>query len=248
LLISVVIPALNEEKGIKKTISSIPVSKLHELGYKLELIVIDGNSTDSTTDVAKQMSAKVVIEKCKGYGRAYKTGLAAARGDIIVTLDADGTYPAELIPEYIQQLNENGVTFITINRFKEAETGATNFMNRFGNWVLTTTMRLLYSIDIRDSQSGMWIMKREFIDTINLKSDDMSMSEEIKIIAFKFFRSIELDGKYRKRIGKEKLQAFKHGWGNFKYLFEYKTLLDSAIKPQGALIPNIRQEKKIDYE
>jgi glycosyltransferase involved in cell wall biosynthesis len=105
-------------------------------------------------EVAKQMNAKVIIEKRKGYGLAYKIGLAVARGDIIVTLDADGRYPAELIPEYIQQLNKNGVTFITINRFKEPERGATNLMNRFGKWVLTATMRLFYSIDIRDSQSG----------------------------------------------------------------------------------------------
>jgi hypothetical protein len=94
----------------------------------------------------------------------------------------------------------------------------------------------------------MWIIKREFIDAINLKSDDMSMSEEIKIIAFKFFNSIELDGNYHRRIGREKLQAFKHGWRNLKYLFEYKRLLDSAINRQGAVVLNINREQKIDYE
>ena len=244
MLISIIIPALNEESGIKKTISTISTAKIYELGYELELIVIDGNSTDLTRDVAKQMGAKVIIEKRKGYGRAYKTGLAAAKGDIIVTLDADGTYPAELIPEYIQQLNKNGAMFITINRFAETEKGSINVMNKIGNRILTTTMQLLYSINIKDSQSGMWIIKREFIDTINLKSDDMSMSEEIKIIAFKFFKSLELDGKYYRRIGQEKLEPFKHGWRNFKYLFQYKALVKFAIKPQYILSPKISAHEK----
>ena len=101
-LISVIIPALNEEDGIEKTISSIPKKKLSELGYGLEIIVVDGNSSDLTTQIATQMGARVVHEKRKGYGRAYKTGFSEAKGDILVTLDADATYPAELIPDYLE--------------------------------------------------------------------------------------------------------------------------------------------------
>ena len=86
-LISIVIPVLNEERGIKQTISAIPKNKLSDEGYDLEIIVIDGNSTDLTRDVSRAMGAKVVLEKRKGYGRAYKTGFHEAKGDIIVTLD-----------------------------------------------------------------------------------------------------------------------------------------------------------------
>ena len=57
-----------------------------------------------------------MFEKRKGYGRAYKTGFDAVNGEIIVTLDADGTYPVELIPKYIQRLNEKNMDFITVNR------------------------------------------------------------------------------------------------------------------------------------
>jgi hypothetical protein len=77
----------------------------------------------------------------------------------------------------------------------------------------------------------MWIMKRNFISKIRLKSDDMSMSEEIKIIAFKFFSSREVDGVYRRRTGTAKLDTIQHGWKNMKYLFEYRKHLGFAVKP-----------------
>jgi glycosyltransferase involved in cell wall biosynthesis len=234
--ISIIIPALNEEDGIGRTLASIPRAKLEKLGYKLEVIVVDGGSTDFTEKIALQMGAKAIIEKQKGYGRAYKVGLNAAKGDTIVTLDADATYPAELIPEYIQQLNEKNVDFITVNRFSKMEESAMSVLHRIGNKILSFAIRLLYSVDLKDSQSGMWIMKKKnFVDRINLNSDGMSISEEIKIIAFKFFKSIELDGEYYTRVGTTKLETFKHGWDNLLYLFKYRKLLKFAVNP--LLIP-----------
>jgi glycosyltransferase involved in cell wall biosynthesis len=159
--VSIIIPAFNEESGIKNTISSIPRSKIHEQGYCLEILVIDGNSTDLTRDVALQLGAKVIVEKLKGYGRALKTGIYAARGNIIVTIDADGSYPTEFIPEYLQELDEKGLDFISVNRFSKMEKGAMSVMHRIGNKVLSLVMRLLYSVDLKDSQSGMWVMKKK---------------------------------------------------------------------------------------
>jgi dolichol-phosphate hexosyltransferase len=229
-LVSIIIPTLNEEFGIEKTISSIPKSDIHDrLGYDIEIIVIDGNSFDSTRDVALKMGAKVILEKRKGYGRAYKTGFNCAVGDIIITIDADDTYPAKQIPEYIRQLTQKELDFITINRFSRMEAGAMTFTRTIGNKILAFVMNLLYSVNIRDSQSGMWIMKKSFISSINLNSDEMSMSEEIKIIAFKFFKSLELDGTYFTRTGVTKLDTFRHGWLNLKYLFHYRRLIKFAL-------------------
>ena len=148
-VVTILIPAINEESGIRKTISSIPKMRISELGYSLEIIVIDGNSSDLTREVAQQLGTKVILEKRKGYGRAYKTGLAMATGNIIVTLDADGTYPAELIPEYIEQLNEKYLDFITINRFSQIDDGAMSILHIVGNKILSSVMRLLYSINIQ---------------------------------------------------------------------------------------------------
>jgi glycosyltransferase involved in cell wall biosynthesis len=243
-VISIIIPTLNEEAGIQQTISAIPKEKIRKLGHEIEIIVIDGNSTDLTRDVAIQMGAKVLDEKRRGYGRAYKTGLAAAKGDIIVTLDGDNTYPAERIPEYIQKLNDEDIDFITINRFSETEKGAISYMHRIGNKGLSLSMCFLYSVTVKDSQSGMWIMRKSFLDRINLQSDDMPMSEEIKIIAFKFFRALELDGKYYRRIGTPKLETIRHGWMNLKYLFYYRKLIEFSIKSPVSSI----YQKEIHYE
>jgi dolichol-phosphate hexosyltransferase len=236
-MVSIIIPALNEESGIRKTISSIPKKRIYELGYNLEIFVIDGISIDLTREIARKLGAKVIVEERKGYGRAYKTGLAMATGDIIVSLDADGTYPAELIPEYIQQLNEKSLDFITINRFSKMEKGAMTLMHKVGNKILSIVMCLLYSIDIKDSQSGMQIMRKSFVDRINLNADNYSMCEEIKIIAFKFFKSksVELNGEYFRRSGVSKLNTIKHGYINLKYLFQYRSMLKFAIKSPSIL-------------
>ncbi len=235
-LISIIMPSLNEEKSIGKTIDSIPKSELSKLGYRLEIIVVDGDSTDSTREIATLKGAKVILEKRKGYGRAYKTGFRSASDGIIVTLDADGTYPAELIPDYVQELQDKKLDFITVNRFSHMERGSMNMLHKIGNRILSIAMRLIYSVNVRDSQSGMWLMRRSFVDAINLSSDNMSMSEEIKIIAFKFFRATEFDGRYYRRLGKAKLDTFKHGWKNLKYLIEYRSLLYSCVNVKEEVI------------
>jgi glycosyltransferase involved in cell wall biosynthesis len=229
--ISVLIPSLNEQNGIKKTISSIPSHTLQNLGYGVEIIVIDGGSTDLTREIALEMGAKVIVERRKGYGRAYKTAFKNAKGDFLVTLDADGTYPAENIPSYVKKLDENDLDFITINRFGELENGAMSLVHKIGNKILSFSMRVLYAVNVRDSQSGMWIMRRSFVEKIRLNSDDMSLSEEIKIIAFKYFKSIEIDGNYFKRVGDAKLDTVLHGWRNLRYLFEFVDNAKLAILP-----------------
>ena len=181
---------------------------------------------------------KYLLKKEKDMAGVTKQDLTL-NGEIIVTLDADGTYPAELIPEYIQQLNEKNMDFITVNRFSEIENGAMSLLHRFGNKILSSVMRLLYSVDVKDSQSGMWIMRRSFVKGINLKSDDMSLSEEIKIIAFKFFRSVELDGKYFKRTGTAKLDTIKHGWYNLLYLFHYKEQAKFAVMAPPMIVEKV---------
>jgi glycosyltransferase involved in cell wall biosynthesis len=174
-LLSVIIPTLNEQSGIEQTISSIPRSYIsNKLVYEIEIIVVDGQSTDSIRKIATRMGARVITEKRRGYGRASKSGFADANGDILMTLDVDNTYPTESIPSYIEELNNKNLEFITINRFSHMEKGAMSLTRMIGNKILTFLMRLLYSVNVNDSQSGMWVMKRSFISQIRLHSDEMS--------------------------------------------------------------------------
>src|SRR5688572_19144615 len=88
--ITVVIPCLNEEQGIRHVLSELP-------SFVDEVVVVDNNSTDRTAEIARSMGAIVVSELHRGYGRAYKKGFACATGDIIVTLDGDRSYPVDAL-------------------------------------------------------------------------------------------------------------------------------------------------------
>ena len=92
--VTVILPTRNEEEAIEPTIDSIPTGWCK----KLEILVVDGNSSDKTRELALKKGARVHLEDRKGYGRAYRTGFDIASHEIIVTMDADCTYPAELVP------------------------------------------------------------------------------------------------------------------------------------------------------
>lgn len=220
-LISIVIPTLNEFRGIRKTIEEITISvkELEIEGFSCEILVVDGGSIDGTVEIARKLGAKVIIEPRRGYGRGYKTGFRHAIGDIIVTLDGDGSYPSKCIPKLIKILTENNYDFITTNRFACMEPEAMSFLHKVGNKFLTYLVKALFDININDSQSGMWIFKRDILKHIMPESDGMSFSEEIKIKAFLNVKCIEVPIPYRKRLGKPKLKTFRDGISNLIYLF-----------------------------
>ncbi|MGF3553788.1 MAG: glycosyltransferase family 2 protein [Thermoplasmatota archaeon] len=218
------LPALNEEKGIGKTIDSINKEFFKKNNWDLEIIVVDGNSKDKTRKIAREKNAKVIIEKRKGYGRAYKTGLSCATGDIIVTGDADATYPFEKIHLYIKQLLDENLDFITTDRFAGLKHNSMSLKHYFGNFVLNLTLKILFLINIKDSQSGMWIFKKQalgLIQPIEEFNDGMAFSEEIKIEMFtnKKLKCKEIPSELYAREGQVKLQSFTDGWKNFKFLF-----------------------------
>lgn len=225
LKVSIVIPAINEERGIGKTIDAVSKDYFNSHHWDLEIIIVDGDSKDKTRDVASSKGAIVLLEKRKGYGRAYKTGLAHATGDVIVTGDADATYPFHLIHEYIQKLLDKHLDFLTTDRFAALKHGSMSLKHRFGNLTLAWTLRILFFVNIRDSQSGMWIFKRDALTKIQpLESfnDGMPFSEEIKIEMFtnKRIKAKEIPSTLSAREGQVKLESFKDGIKNLKFLFK----------------------------
>ena len=218
--VSVVIPALNEEEAIAGTVSAIPVKKLNDMGYEVQVIVVDNGSTDRTAEIARKVGADVIHERRRGYGRAYKTGFSHARGDIIATADADMSYPIEAIPEMIHLLEMENLDFITTNRYAFGMDGAMSRLHKAGNYVLNATTKLLYQMDIRDSQSGMWIFRREILDRIALRANGMAFSQELKIEACRHpgCRWKEVPIQYRKRVGVEKIRSWQDGFSNLLHL------------------------------
>jgi len=179
--VSVIIPTINEEEGIVSTLSELPSGILKEMGFSCEVIVVDGGSSDKTRERAERLGAKVVFEPRRGYGRAYKTGFSACNGDILVTLDGDHTYPASVIPMLVRTMIKKDLDFITTNRLELIEREAMGPLHKLGNRILSVMVRLLFSVNLRDSQSGMWVVSRDVLDRILPDSDQMAFSEEIKI-------------------------------------------------------------------
>jgi glycosyltransferase involved in cell wall biosynthesis len=212
LRLSVVIPCYNEEDGVREVIGRMP--KLVD-----EIVVVDNNCTDRTAEVARSLGARVVAEKTPGYGAAYKAGLAAATGDVVITLDGDGTYPPEEIPRLVDELVNRGWEFLSASRFPLTDPGAMPFSNRFGNWVLTVAAAILFFQPIRDSQSGMWVFRRPALSRMRLTSDGMAFSEEIKLEAIaRGLRFGEGHIPYGARVGEVKLQKWRDGLHNLLFL------------------------------
>ena len=209
--LTVVIPALNEEEGIAHTINAIPRAEIEKAGYGTQVLVVDNGSRDRTAELAAKEGADVVPEPRPGYGSALKRGFCSASGQVVVTVDADATYPVDAIPRLLELLDRQGLDFLTTNRFAELDDGAMPFQNRLGNKLLALETRLLFGLRMRDPESGMWMFRRSILDRLQLHSDSWPLSHEIKIEACYYAgcRWQEAPIRYSRRLGRTKLL---NGW------------------------------------
>lgn len=212
--ITVVIPCLNEEQGIQKVLHDLPP-------FVDEVIVVDNGSTDRTAAIAREMGAYVITELHRGYGRAYQSGFSRATGDIIVTLDGDHSYPVDALSYLLEAFMHCRVGFLSASRLPVLTDNAMSTKHKIGNWILSFVMSLLFFRWVHDSQSGMWVFRRDALDKMNLTSDGMAFSEEIKIEAIKNrdigFREIFIS--YSQRVGEKKLRPWRDGVHNLAFLF-----------------------------
>jgi len=228
--ISVVVPCYNEEDGIPLVMSDMP-------DIVDEVIVVDNNSADDTAKIARELGAKVVFEGRQGYGAAYKAGFEAASGDIIVTMDGDGTYPRNFIPVLLDVMFDEEIDFITCDRTGHKSRGAGTTLRVFGNWLLNVFVFVLFGIRLHDSQSGMWVFKRSILPLLDVTSDGMALSEELKIEAFlrRDLVSRELPIYYRARVGESKLNLWGDGLNNLLFLFKKRWEVWTDAKRRASL-------------
>jgi dolichol-phosphate hexosyltransferase len=211
--ITVIIPCLNEELAIEKVLLLMPE-------FVDQVIVVDNGSTDRTSEVARAFGAQVIREDVRGYGRAYKTGFSFAIGELIVTLDGDHSYPPDAISYLLEAFLHLDVDFLNASRFPVRDKTGMSFLNMIGNLILSLAMSILYFHWVRDSQSGMWVFRRSILKDMNLVSDSMAFSEEIKIEALKQkgLRFTEISIMYRSRLGETKLNLWRDGFFNLWFL------------------------------
>lgn len=214
--VCIVLPALDEELTVGKVIDEIPRQELERDGYQVDVLVVDGNSSDRTRHIAQEKGARVILEPRRGKGRAIRTIMEQIEADFIFMLDADYTYPATYIPEMLGILKQGCPVVIGSRLRGGQEKGAMRWLNVLGNSLLTRMANLLYSTRISDLCTGYWGFRAEVIPELNLLADGFQLEAEIYTqLSKKGYSIAEVPTYYRCRQGKAKLSGPKDGFKIF---------------------------------
>ena len=229
-LISIVIPVLGTKEPINETLKMIPYKEIEKAGYKTEVVIAWTPYPPGSKEKLKikDKHARIITQKKRGYGNAYLAGFKAAKGDIIITFDADKTYPAEDIPRLIRILNEKNLDFLNTNRLVKYEKGAFSRINLFGNHIFSFMTKFLLGVKFQDSQSGMWVFRKKILKKLGLKQTGMDFSTEIKIRAYENVKCGEEIIFYRARDTIPTLNWFRDGKRVMKYIL--KEFFDKIFK------------------
>lgn len=210
--ISIVIPTLNEERNLPIVLREIK-DFFKERGYNYEIIVVDGYSQDRTVEIAKKFGCKVIYDKL-GKGSAILKGLKAAKGEIIITIDADLSQRPIELGLMIEGIRA-GYDIVMGSRFIQG--GGTEdmpFIRKIGNRFFTFLVNTLWGAHYTDLCYGYRAFRNGIWKKLNLKSTGFGIETEISIKAVKKkLNVLEVPSFEKKRLhGEGKLRTFKHGW------------------------------------
>lgn len=219
--VSVVLPCLNEEEALPSVISKIEAT-FREHGIDGEIVVCDNGSTDRSAAVARELGARVVSERRRGYGSAYITGFAHARGRYLVMGDADDTYDFGLIPLFLERLRKD-CDFVSGSRYLTGGSGKIPFLHRYvGNPMLTLVLNRLFGCRYTDVYCGFRAFTKEAYEKITPVSLGMEFNLELAINAsLAKLRIAEIPIELKPRIGESKLRTFRDGWRSLRMMLLY---------------------------
>ncbi len=216
--VSVIIPAFKEGKTIREVIHEIKEST----PFPTQIIVVDGCSNDGTEEIAKEESVEMVAEPRMGYGRAIRTGLEHGFGDIIVIIDADGTYEPRDMNRLIAPLLKDKIDVCLASRLGgKILPGAMQGSNYVGNRVFTWVFNQLYRQRVSDTQTGFRAITKRAMRVLDLREDGMGISTTILTKAAKNGLKIsEVPTTYKPRNNhsKSKLNRITAGYDIFRIL------------------------------
>jgi len=215
-VLSVVIPAYNEERGIAEIIERVLSTRsgLAEAGIEdLELIVVDDGSHDGTVAAASRYpQVNLVRHKAnRGYGAALKTGFSHARGNLLGFLDADGTYPPEHFPDLCRVALSEQADLVIGSRMAGADSEMP-LVRRVGNLLFANLVSLLGNHRVSDSASGMRVIRREALPRLYPLPDGLNFTPVMSTRALhEEIRWREVPIPYRERVGRSKLRVVQDG-------------------------------------
>jgi hypothetical protein len=204
---TVIVPALNEEQGLPVVLEKI----FCVIDGDYEVIVVDDGSTDHTPEVASKFPCRIVRhEMNRGKGQALKTGIANARGENIIWLDSDDTYPADKIPDIARALSHD-VDLVYASRM--AGRDKIPAFNRVGNAIFRLLIRGIYGFEPYDPCTGLCGVKKRHLKAMSLGSKRFAIEPEIAMKAGRMkLKMLDMPIDYRPRIGQAKLNGITVGF------------------------------------
>lgn len=200
-MISVIIPALNEEEPIADVVRECLATGLPD-----EVIVVDNGSSDRTAERAEAAGARVVSEPTPGYGRACATGVRSLRADcdLAVFLDGDGSDCPEFMPQLVDPIRRGEQDFVIGSRTRgRRERGSMNFQQVFAGRVAGWLLRLLYGVRYTD-MCPFRAIRRDALDRLGMKELTYGWNLEMQMRAARQrLRVLEIPVNHRCRAGGE---------------------------------------------
>ena len=213
--IAILLPALDEAETIGRVINKIPKKELADLGYKVEIVVVDGHSKDMTCEIASAMGARLLKQKGIGKGNALQTAFEDFEGRYLFMLDADDTYNPGEILRMLPPLERGEADVVMGSRLNGSiSKGAMSRLNFIGNVALTQTANILFPNGHRVSDvcTGMWGFTDEVIHALDLKSPSFDVEAEMYAKCVKSgFTVGEVNISYGRRTNANKLSSLKDG-------------------------------------
>jgi glycosyltransferase involved in cell wall biosynthesis len=210
--VSIIIPALNEEKTIAQVIEEIPKDIMESQGCCVGIVVVDNNSTDDTKRIAQAKGARIIEEPIRGKGKAITTAFKNVSEDYIFILDADFTYPATYFPQMLKLLEKDYDIVLGSRLRGQIENGAMSRMNWVGNHLLAFMANALYGTRISDLCTGCWGFRSKVVKDLKLDAQGFDLEANLFAqIAKKGYRIAEIPINYRRRATPSKLNSLKDG-------------------------------------
>ena len=213
--ISILLPALDEAETIGSVISKIPRKELTDLGYKVDVVVVDGHSKDMTCDIASAMGARLLKQSGIGKGNAVRTAFENFDGRFLFMLDADDTYDPREILKMLPPIETGTCDVVMGSRLNGSiNPGAMSRLNFIGNVALTQTANILFpnGHKVSDVCTGLWGFTDEVVHALDLESLYFDVEAEMYAKCVKAgFNVGEVNIRYGKRSNSNKLCSLKDG-------------------------------------
>jgi len=188
-LVSIIIPVYNEESTLGNVIERVQEAMTHT-GLQFEVIVADDHSFDNSLQVAKAYPVRVYsLVAHVGKGMGLRAGFAKAKGDVIVTIDSDGSHRPEELPKVLAPVLQDQADLVIGSRYLNQKNVATKKLNAFGVKLFNRLIQMFIGVFVTDSQSGYRAMKKEVLQKLHLKSGGYEIESEMLVKTAK--------GKYR---------------------------------------------------